>query len=82
MIRRLIVWAAVVWVVLYHPQAVALVGLAAVTLWGVYRANMRLQAARIGRQVHEAGLRERCDQQVAWQLEGDPRGTWGAYPPS
>ena len=27
-------------------------------------------------------LRKHADQQHAWRLEGDPRGTYGQYPPA
>ena len=30
----------------------------------------------------DEGLRKRADQQHAWRLEGDPRGTYGQYPPA
>ncbi len=47
--------------------------------WRAERA--RVEAAAETEQARLDGLRERADQQRAWRLGGDPRGTYGEFSP-
>lgn len=63
--------------------------LAAVLVWGVPWAREQGHALVLAHRAAVAAERRRCaelcaraDQQHAWAMAGDPRGTYGQWPPS
>jgi hypothetical protein len=75
---------AALWVK-YFWVFVAVVG----SLWaahrigrGIAKHNAEQRAAAAAEADRVDGLRERADQQHNWVQQGDPRGTYGDYPPA
>ncbi|OIN80848.1 hypothetical protein [Mycobacterium malmoense] len=48
----------------------------------VARSRVERAAARAAAAARFEGLRVRADEQHEWSLLGDPRGTFGEYPPA
>jgi nitrate/nitrite transporter NarK len=53
-----------------------------VKAWLLWRQYQRARAAEQRERQRWAGIAARADQQHAWVLAGDPRGTYGDYPPA
>ena len=60
------------------------VGIAAVVafVWGAQKAWAEISAEEAADAKRKAAIVRRADQQHAWTLAGDPRGTYGRYPPA
>jgi hypothetical protein len=48
----------------------------------IRRARADAEAAAAAEAERLEGLRARADQQYTWRMQGDPRGTYGEFPPA
>jgi hypothetical protein len=69
------------WLILAVVAAVALLWLLWFAGWLDRRLTTR-DATRVARAAALAAVAARADQQHAWALAGDDRGTYGDYPPA
>ena len=72
-IAGLIVWLWPWWLI-----AVA----AGLSAYWVYRLALLAQAAVDDRRARRAEILVRAEQQHRWWMQGDPRGSYGDYPPA
>ena len=55
---------------------------AAVVSYVGYRVVKEIGAWAAAERERIEGLRARADQQYNWRMQGDPRGTYGEFPPA
>jgi hypothetical protein len=66
-------------IIKYWPVIIGMIGLIVAACWGRRLADRHAERVEAARR-RLAGIVVRADQQHAWVMQGDPRGTYGEYP--